>query len=665
MLVSEQDIKQLSINTIRTLSIDAIQHANSGHPGLPMGLAPAAYVLWQDFLRHNPKNPSWANRDRFILSPGHGSMLIYSLLHLSGYDVSLEEIKRFRQLGAKTAGHPESFLCPGVEATTGPLGQGVANAVGMAMAERRLAHLFNRPGHQLVDHYTYAFVSDGDLMEGIASEAGSLAGHLKLGKLIFLYDANDISLDGPTDITFNENVMQRFESFGWHTQRIEDGDHDLVGIGDAIRTAQAETDRPSFIELKTTIGYGSPGKAGTSSVHGSPLGDEELEKTKENLGWPHKERFFVPADVAAHMGQALERGEAAENAWLETLSVLQKDEPELAKAWEQAQSGQLPEGWDSTLPSWDAGEKIATRSAGGKILNALAGQVPWLFGGDADLSCSTKTGLADAGSFSGSDGSGGNIHFGVREHAMASIANGMAYHGGLIPFNATFFCFADYMRPSLRLAALSGLPTISVWTHDSVGLGEDGPTHQPVEHLMSLRVMPNFTLLRPADANETAGAWSWAMQHREGPSGLVLSRQDLPVLAGSKANMVSKGAYVLDDNQDFKIALLASGSEVSLCVEVAQVLKERHGIVSRIISMPSWELFAKQPDDYQDEVLPDGDYLRVSVEAGVSLGWERWIGTKGLSISIDSFGLSAPAEECFAHFGFEASGIVEKILAYT
>ncbi|MDP7038647.1 MAG: transketolase, partial [Myxococcota bacterium] len=561
------------------------------------------------------------------------------------------------------AGHPESFLCPGVEATTGPLGQGVANAVGMAMAERRLAHLFNRPGYDLIDHHTYAFVSDGDLMEGIASEAGSLAGHLKLGKLIFLYDANDISLDGPTDITFNENVMQRFESFGWHVQRIEDGDKDLDGMGTALRAAKAETERPSFIELKTTIGYGSPNKAGTSSVHGSPLGDEELEKTKENLEWGSKARFFVPDEVRQHMGQAIERGQATENAWQEMLLGYSKDEPELAKQWHLAQTGQLPEGWQEALPVWDVGQKVATRSAGGKVLNALAKQVDWLFGGDADLSCSTKTALSDGGSFTGETGAGRNIHYGVREHAMASISNGMAYHGGLIPFNATFFCFADYMRPALRLAALSGLPTISVWTHDSIGLGEDGPTHQPVEHLMSLRVMPNFTLLRPADANETAGAWAWAMQHREGPSGLVLSRQDLPVLAGSKADQVAKGAYVLEDHDDFKVALLASGSEVALCMEVAQLLKERHGIVSRIISMPSWELFSKQDDDYQDEVLPDGNYLRVSVEAGVSLGWERWIGSQGLSISIETFGLSAPADACFAHFGFEASLIAEKILA--
>ena len=530
MSTVRQSIDELCVDTIRTLAIDAVQKANSGHPGLPLGAAPMAYVLWQRHLKHNPKDPSWPDRDRFVLSAGHGCMLWYCLLYLTGYDLGMDDLKAFRQWGSRTPGHPEYRLTPGVETTSGPLGQGTANAVGMAMAERFLASRFNRPGSEIVDHRTFALVSDGDLMEGISNEASSLAGHLGLGKLTFLYDSNRVSLDGPTSMAFTEDVGRRYEALGWHVQHVEDGNTDLDAIDHALRQAEQETLRPSLIIIRTTIGYGSPHKAGTSEAHGSPLGAEEVAATKKALGWEHEESFFVPPDALSHFRGAVERGARAQSEWRSRFETWAAANPDLAEEWRHAFSGDLPSGWDADLPKWKAGEKEATRVAAGKALNAIAAKVPWLFGGDADLSVSTNTKLKDEADFEGATGNGRNVHFGVREHAMAGIGNGLAYHGGIRPYVSTFFCFSDYMRPSVRLSAVSELPVVFVWTHDSIGLGEDGPTHQPIEHLMSLRAMPGFTIIRPADPNEAAEAWRVAMQHREGPVGLVLSRQKLPVI---------------------------------------------------------------------------------------------------------------------------------------
>jgi transketolase len=657
--MSDNALAQLSINTIRTLSIDAIQKANSGHPGLPMGAAPMAYALWQRHLKHNPRDPGWADRDRFVLSAGHGSMLLYSLLHLSGYSLSMDDIKSFRQWGSKTPGHPEAFHTAGVEATTGPLGQGAANAVGMAMAERALAHLFNRPGHEIVDHFTYAIISDGDVMEGVACEAASLAGHLGLGKLICLYDANDITLDGPADLSMSEDVGARYAAYGWQVLEVKDGDTDVDGIDAAIAAARAETGKPSLIVVRTTIGYGSPNKAGTSSSHGSPLGDEEIRLTKEALGWTASEPFTVPDEVRLHMGEPGARGKAAQEDWQGRMAAYEKEHPELARAWKQAQAGELPGGWDAKLPSWDVGEKLATRAAGGKVLGAIAKTVPWLLGGDADLGCSTKTLIADGGDFNGATGAGRNIHFGVREHGMGAIANGMHYHGGIRPYVATFFVFSDYMRGSVRVAALNGQPVVYCWTHDSIGLGEDGPTHQPVEHLMALRVMPNLAVVRPADANETAAAWRYAMERREGPTALVMSRQGLPVQAGSEKADVGKGAYVLADCEGTpQVLLLATGSEVALAMAARDELSKA-GVAVRVVSMPCWEAFAEQPQSYRDEVLPPSVRARVSVEAGATLGWERWVGDAGTCIGVDRFGASAPAETLFEHYGLTVGHVVE------
>ena len=655
-------LDQLCINTIRTLAIDAVQKASCGHPGLPMGAAPMAYVLWQRHLRHQPQNPDWPDRDRFVLSAGHGSMLLYALLHLTGYDVTMDDLKAFRQWGSRTPGHPESFETPGVEATTGPLGQGAANAVGMALAERALAHCFNQPGHRIVDHYTYALVSDGDLMEGISAEAASFAGHVRLGKLIYLYDANDVTLDGPASLTFTtEDVARRYQAYGWHVLRVRDGDTDLEAIDAAIREAKKETGRPSIIIVNTTIGYGSPNKQGSSLAHGAPLGADEVTLTKESLGWDAKQEFYVPEEAKGQFGKAIERGDDAESEWNERFAAYQSAHPELAAEWERRFSNELPAGWESAIPSFETGDNLATREASGKVLNAIAAAVPELLGGDADLSSSTKTALGDMGSFDGQTGEGRNLHFGVREHAMAGIVNGMAYHGGVRGYASTFFIFSDYMRPSVRLAALSKLPAIYVWTHDSVGLGEDGPTHQPVEHLMALRVVPNLHVIRPADANETAQAWRLAMERTDGPTALVLTRQKIATFDRSSygdASGTRRGAYVVAEGDD--AIVIATGSEVTLALEARELL-EKAGVSCRVVSMPCWELFEAQADDYRESVLPEAVTARVSVEAGVTFGWSRYLGDKGRAIGIDRYGASAPGDTVFEKLGLTPESVAETV----
>ena len=655
-------LDQLCVNTIRTLAIDAVQKASSGHPGLPMGAAPMAYVLWQRHLRHQPRNPDWPDRDRFVLSAGHGSMLLYALLHLTGYDVTMDDLKAFRQWGSRTPGHPESFETPGVEATTGPLGQGSANAVGMALAERSLAHRFNRPSLTIVDHTTYALVSDGDLMEGISAEAASFAGHVHLGKLIYLYDANDVTLDGPASLTFNtEDVGRRYEAYGWHVLRVQHGDTDLEAIDAAIRAAQEESRRPSIIIVKTTIGYGSPNKQGSSSAHGSPLGADEVTLTKESLGWDAEQEFYVPEEAKRQFGKATERGDEAESEWNERFAAYQSAHPELAEEWERRFSSELPAGWEAAIPSFETGDNLATREASGKVLNAIAAAVPELLGGDADLSSSTKTALKDMGSFDAQTGEGRNLHFGVREHAMGSIVNGMAYHGGVRGYASTFFVFSDYMRPAVRLAALSKLPAIYVWTHDSVGLGEDGPTHQPVEHLMALRVIPNLHVIRPADANETAEAWRLAMERTDGPTALVLTRQKIATIDRSSygdASGTRRGAYVVAEGDD--AIVIATGSEVALALEARELL-EKAGVSCRVVSMPCWELFEAQADDYRESVLPEAVKARVSVEAGVTLGWRRYLGETGRAIGIDRFGASAPGNTIFEKIGLTPESVAETV----
>jgi transketolase len=656
-----KSLDELCVDTIRTLSIDAVQKANSGHPGLPLGAAPMAYVLWQRHLRHNPRDPHWPDRDRFVLSAGHGSMLLYSLLHLTGYDLSLDDLKQFRQWGSRTPGHPESGLTPGVEATTGPLGQGTANAVGMAIAERFLAARYNRPGQTIVDHRTFALVGDGDLMEGISSEASSLAGHLKLGKLTYLYDDNHVSLDGPTSQAFTEDVLRRYEAYGWQVLRVENGNTDLDAIDAAIRTAVSQQDRPTMIAVRTTIGYGSPHKAGTSAAHGSPLGVEEVALTKKDLGWEWTEPFVEPPDAVRRLREAVERGAKLQGDWERRFAAWAKENPALADEWRLALKGELPPGWDAALPSFKVGESVATRSASGKAINAIAPKVPWLLGGDADLSESTKTKIEKAGDFDGQTGQGNNIHYGVREHAMAATANGMSWHGGVRPFVATFFCFSDYMRPSIRLASLSELSTIFVWTHDSIGLGEDGPTHQAVEQLMALRAMPHMTVIRPGDANETVDAWKATMRHTKGPVGLVLSRQNLPVLdrTGARGDL-SRGAYVLADASAGapRVILIATGSELQLAVAARQKL-EAGGISTRVVSMPCWEFFDAQPREYRDDVLPPAVRARVSIEAGVTFGWSKYVGDGGASIGVDRFGASAPGEVVMREYGFTADHVAE------
>jgi transketolase len=665
--MTQDRLDQLCINTIRTLAMDAVQKANSGHPGMPMGTAPMAYVLWTRFLKHNPANPHWPDRDRFVLSAGHGSMLLYSLLHLSGYDLPLEELQNFRQWGSRTPGHPEHGLTPGVETTTGPLGQGFANGVGMAIAERFLAERFNRPGLAIVDHYTYAIVSDGDLMEGVASEAASLAGHLGLGKLIYLYDDNHISIEGNTDLAFTEDVEHRFEAYGWHVQRVEDG-NDLAAIATAIEAAQAATEQPSLIMVRTHIAYGSPGKQDTAAAHGAPLGEEEVQRTKENLGWPTEPPFYIPNEALTHFRAGAERGRAWEAAWQARFEGYATEHPQLAAEWQTAMNGQLPTGWDADLPNFvPADGPVATRQVSGQVLNAIAPYVPTLLGGSADLAPSNNTLLKQYGDISGDDFGGRNLHFGVREHAMGSIANGMALHGGLVPYTGTFLVFSDYMRPPIRLAALMGLPVIFIFTHDSVWLGEDGPTHQPIEQLAALRAIPGLIVLRPADAAETVEAWRVALTHRDGPVALALTRQKLPVLDRTEladADGVARGAYVLADAGDGRpdIILIATGSEVHLALEAHGQLA-RQGVKARVVSMPSWELFDQQPQTYQDRVLPPTVTARLAIEAGVPQGWHRYVGPAGEVIGLDRFGASAPYKTLMERFGFTAENIVSRALA--
>ncbi|HUY60671.1 MAG TPA: transketolase [Candidatus Dormibacteraeota bacterium] len=660
------ELDTLAINTIRCLAIDAVERANSGHPGLPMGAAPMAYALWTRFLRHDPGAPGWADRDRFILSAGHGSMLLYALLHLSGYGLALEELQQFRQWGARAAGHPERGLVPGIEVTTGPLGQGFGNGVGMAIAERFQAHRYNRDGEPIVDHRTFVLCSDGDLMEGVASEAASLAGHLGLGKLVCLYDDNRVSLDGPTSLAFTEDVGARFAAYGWHVQRVEDGETDLAGITDAIQRAIDTTDRPSLISIRTIIGYGAPGKEGTSQAHGSPLGPAQARLAKAAYGFDPDQAFVVPAEVAGLFAETGRRGAGQRRAWEERFASWGQRHPELRLEFEQAAAGALPDGWDAGLPTFaPADGPLATRVAGGRALTALAAAVPWLLGGDADLSESTKTAIPDGGAFDGQTGAGRNLHFGVREHAMGAACNGMAAHGGVRPYSATFFVFSDYQRPSVRLAALSELPVVFVYTHDSIGLGEDGPTHQPIEHLASLRLMPGLDVYRPGDANETSAVWRAALRRGDGPTVVVLSRQNLPIfeetaaLATGAGVPVERGAYVLQEatGGSPRCLLLASGSEVGLAVEARRTL-EAQGVPTRVVSVPSLDRFTAQPQGYRDAVLPPTVTVRVAVEAAVPDPWYRWVGAGGVVIGIERFGASAPAPEIYQHLGVTAAAVV-------
>jgi transketolase len=678
---SKTNVDELCINAIRMLSIDAVQRANSGHPGMPMGAATIAYILWTRHLRHNPQNPSWPDRDRFVLSAGHASMLLYSLLFLTGYDLTMEDLEQFRQWQSRTPGHPERGHTPGVEVTTGPLGQGVANGVGLAIAERWLATTFNRSGSDVVDHYTYVLASDGDLMEGVASEAASLAGTLRLGRLIVLYDANLITLSATTSLTFSENVGARFEAYDWHVQLI-DGD-DVAAVDAALTVARTVKDRPSLIVARTHIGYGSPHKQDTWHAHGEPLGVEEVRLTKRALGWPEDRYFYVPKEALRQFRTSIERGAELEAAWRHRLHRYRLADPDLADQFASALAGELPAGWETHLPNFTPADgKMATRDAGGAVINALAGIVTNLVGGSADLDPSTRTAMKGCGDFEsplvdpsgeevptqGTAGgvwgyAGRNIHFGLREHAMAAMMTGMALHDGLLPFGATFLSFADYMRPSIRLAALSKAHVIYIWTHDSIALGEDGPTHQPVEQLASLRAMPNMMVLRPSDATETVEAWRVALRHRGGPVGLVLTRQTLPVLDRTvlaSASGLAQGAYVLAEAGGFppEVILIATGSEVSLALE-AHARLAGEGIPSRVVSMPCWELFEEQPQSYRDTVLPPSVRARVSIEAAAPFGWERYVGLEGAIVAVSGFGSSAPGSVVMREFGFTPEHVVE------
>ncbi|MBI4797544.1 MAG: transketolase [Desulfarculus sp.] len=658
-----KNLDQLCVNSIRMLAVDMVEAAKSGHPGMPLGAASMAYVLWHRHLRHNPQNPQWPDRDRFVLSAGHGSALLYSLLHLSGYDLPLTELKNFRQWGSQTPGHPEYGHVPGVEATTGPLGQGFGMGVGMALAERFLAGQFNRPGHELINHFTYAIVSDGDLMEGVAAEAASLAGTLGLDKLIYLYDDNKITIEGSTDLAFTEDVGMRFAAYGWQVLTVADGD-DLMAIDQAIVQAKADTQRPSLVMLRTHIGCGSP-KQDSASAHGEPLGPQATQATRECFAWP-EEPFHVPGEASACLRQALRRGRQLEDQWQQRLAAYAQAFPELAQAYALQLKGKLPEGWRQSLPVFSAQDKpLATRVASGKVLNALALAIPNMIGGSADLAPSNKTLIAGSGDVRGRGAEcGRNIHFGVREHAMGAVVNGLALHGGVIPYGATFFVFADFVRPSLRLAALMGLPSLFIFTHDSLAVGEDGPTHQPVEQLMSLRVMPGFTVFRPAEANETAQCWALALE-RKGPSALVLTRQDLPILDMERypvAQGVARGAYVLSDSGvQPQIILLATGSEVSLAMQAQEALQAQ-GVASRVVSMPSWEVFAEQDKAYRESVLPPAIRVRLAIEAGATLGWERWVGDSGAVIGVDRFGASAPGGRVMKEYGFNVDHVVARAL---
>ncbi|HIK43324.1 MAG TPA: transketolase [Leptolyngbyaceae cyanobacterium M65_K2018_010] len=665
MAVATQTLEELCINSIRFLAIDAVEKAKSGHPGLPMGAAPMAYVLWDKFMRFNPKDPQWFNRDRFVLSAGHGCMLQYALLYLTGYDsVTLEDIKQFRQWGSRTPGHPENFETPGVEVTTGPLGQGIANAVGLAMAEAHLAARFNRSDCTLVDHYTYVILGDGCNMEGVSGEACSLAGHLGLGKLIALYDDNHISIDGSTEIAFTEDVAKRFEAYGWHVQHVENGNRDLAAIAQALETAKAVTDRPSLIKVTTTIGYGSPNKQNTAGVHGAALGAEEIKLTRANLGWTYGE-FEVPAEALNHMRQAVERGASLQAEWEETLATYRTQYPTEAAEFERMLAGQLPVGWADSLPTYTPEDKaLATRKHSEITLNALAPALPELIGGSADLTHSNLTELKISGNFQRGHYENRNLRFGVREHGMGAICNGIALHNsGLIPYCATFLVFADYMRAAIRLSALSQAGVIYVMTHDSVGLGEDGPTHQPVETLASLRAIPNLLVIRPADGNETSGAYKVAVEHRQTPTLLALSRQNLPNLPGSSIAGVAKGAYIVDDCEGTPdLILIGTGSEVSLCVDAAQELRTA-GTQVRVVSMPCWELFDAQDAAYQESVLPKAVTKRLAVEAGIAMGWCRYVGAAGDVISIERFGASAPGGLVMEKFGYTVANVVSRAKA--
>jgi transketolase len=668
MTIATDQLDQLAVDTIRTLSIDAVQQANSGHPGAPMGMAPMTYALWTRHLRHAPTNPAWPNRDRFVLSAGHASMLLYSMLHLTGYGVSLEDVKSFRQWGSITPGHPEYGLTPGVEATTGPLGQGLTNAVGMAIAERRLAAEFNREGHELIDHRTYVICSDGDLQEGVASEASSLAGHLKLGKLIALYDDNRIQLDGPTAWAFTEDVLGRYAAYGWHVQQVEDGT-DLAAIDAAISAAEAD-DRPSIIAVRTVIGYGSPNKAGTQKAHGAPLGPDEVRLTKEAYGWDPDKTFYVPDEARDVFRRAIDEGTSRVAEWEAQLAAYAEAFPAEAAELKRRVAGRLPDGWDAALPSWDEGSEVATRNASQDAIQVLAAALPELFGGSADLSESNLTDVKANGPDHFEAGHAGrNLRFGVREHAMGGIVNGIAYHGGFLPYAATFLTFSDYMRGAVRLAALSGLHVTYVWTHDSVGLGEDGPTHQPVEHYAALRAIPNLWFVRPGDGNEAAAAWALAVERPAiagaagGPVALAFTRQKLPTLPGTKEHAregVRRGGYILREASggEPQLILIGTGSELQLCATAAEAL-EADGIPTRVVSLPCWERFDTQDQAYRDRVLPPAVKKRVSVEAGVSFGWERWVGDEGAIIGIDHFGASAPAGTIFKEFGFTTDRVAD------
>jgi len=700
------ELDQLCINTIRALTIDAVQQAKSGHPGLPLGAAPMAYVLWTKFMRYNPRNPKWENRDRFLLSAGHGCMLLYSLLYLTGYDLSLDDIKNFRQWGSKTPGHPENVLTPGVEVTTGPLGQGFGNGVGMAMGAAHLAAKFNQKDFPLIDHYVYAIVSDGDLMEGIASEAASLAGHLKLGKLIYLYDDNHVTIEGFTQLAFSEAVPKRFEAYGWHTSTVDDG-NDLAALEAAIRDAQSVADRPSLISVKTTIGYGMP-TAGTRKAHSDPPGEEAVRETKRHLGWPEDKQFYVPDEALAHFRQAIDRGAQEENEWKELVKKYEEKDASLGKLWRQTISGELSENWEQHLPTFENAEAMATRVASGQVINALAPHMPMLIGGSADLGVSNNTDIKDGGDFEAGSYDGRVLHFGVREHAMGATMTGMALNGGLIPFGGTFMCFSDYMRPSIRLACLSEVQVIYIFTHDSVGLGEDGPTHQPVEHLAALRAMPHLFVVRPADVHEVREAWRLAILRRHGPTALALTRQKVSLIdreAYSSAEGLRRGGYILaeadgavarpsgraqsepsatrdsergssptvregsgygtesgSDRVTPQLILIATGSEVSLALDARDQL-QKDGVPTRVVSMPCIELFEEQSQEYRDEVLPPSITARLAIEAAVRQGWDRYVGPKGDVICLDRFGASAPGDVALKNLGFNVENVLTRARA--
>ena len=664
MTLTAEKLDRLAVDTIRTLAIDGVQRANSGHPGAPMGMAPMAYALWTRFLHHAPTHPDWPNRDRFVLSAGHASMLLYALLHLTGYDVTLDDLEHFRQWGSRTPGHPEFGMTAGVEATTGPLGQGIANAVGMAIAERRLAAEFNRPGHAVIDHWTYAICSDGDLQEGIASEAASLAGHLRLGKLVLFYDDNHIQLDGPTSMAFSEDVLERFDAYQWHTQQVEDG-NDLLSIEGAIRAARADG-RPSIIAVRTHIGFGSPHKQDSQKAHGAPLGVEEVRLTKEAYGWDPDRSFYVPDDVEGLFSRAIPYGEHLVNDWEDRMRRYAASFPALEAELRRRLAAELPDGWEASLPAYAVGDDVATRQVSQAAIQSLAAALPELFGGSADLSESNLTDIAGGADFSAEE-AGRNLRFGVREHAMGGIVNGIAYHGGFLPYCATFLTFSDYMRGSVRLAALAGLHVVYAWTHDSVGLGEDGPTHQPVEQYAALRAIPNLWFVRPGDANEAVAAWALAVERSDGPTALALTRQKLPTFAATAGLArvgVRRGGYVLRPASSEAaggkpaLILIATGSELQLAMGAAETL-EADGIPTRVVSLPCWEAFEAQAPAYREAVLPPEVRKRVSVEIGVSLGWERWTGDEGAIIALDHFGASAPAAAIFEHFGFTANRVAE------